>query len=388
MKHRTGGKRRWIRVALWGLLVMVLLTSTAATVGYLHIFYGWTPRHLLPGRRLRLSFDGDSRDLSRTQIVPTLDTPIEQGKNAIWSAAFTAAWKRIEEDIVGGPVELEPASMSAHRLNSAADPADFLPEACYAKAGWVEEGVLAVIARETATRFPGRQAPRFSDIAADSLVAYAFLEAGVRFSMPYFSSRRPVIFTDCEGHETRIQTFGVRSEDAYAYQRLRAQPRVIFRRGIEKMQMFAIDLCRNSAPNQVVVALVERKDTLAETLAQIPASADSQDVPPDRHGLGINDELLVPDIFFKVRHDFSDLLGASITNPSALGQRIDVATQEIVFRLDRSGAEVSAEAKTYMLPVPSLYHIEGPFLVYMKKRGAETPFFVMWVDNAELLQQW
>ncbi len=29
--------------------------------------------------------------------------------------------------------------------------------------------------------------------------------------------------------------------------------------------------------------------------------------------------------------------------------------------------------------------MESPFLVYMQKRDAEQPFFVMWVDNAELL---
>jgi len=28
---------------------------------------------------------------------------------------------------------------------------------------------------------------------------------------------------------------------------------------------------------------------------------------------------------------------------------------------------------------------DKPFLIVMKKRGAERPFFVMWVANAELL---
>jgi hypothetical protein len=28
---------------------------------------------------------------------------------------------------------------------------------------------------------------------------------------------------------------------------------------------------------------------------------------------------------------------------------------------------------------------DRPFLIVVKKRGAEHPFFVMWVDNAELL---
>jgi hypothetical protein len=40
-----------------------------------------------------------------------------------------------------------------------------------------------------------------------------------------------------------------------------------------------------------------------------------------------------------------------------------------------------------MLPIPMYYLFDKPFLVYMKKRGAEHPFFVMWVDNAELLDK-
>jgi hypothetical protein len=43
------------------------------------------------------------------------------------------------------------------------------------------------------------------------------------------------------------------------------------------------------------------------------------------------------------------------------------------------------------LTIPPLPPVEGitppvrPFLIYLKKRGAGHPFFVMWVDNAELL---
>ena len=39
------------------------------------------------------------------------------------------------------------------------------------------------------------------------------------------------------------------------------------------------------------------------------------------------------------------------------------------------------------MPIPAYYFFNKPFLVYMKKRGAKHPFFVMWVDNAELLEK-
>lgn len=33
------------------------------------------------------------------------------------------------------------------------------------------------------------------------------------------------------------------------------------------------------------------------------------------------------------------------------------------------------------------YVCDRPFLIVVKKRGAKQPFFVMWVDNAELLSK-
>jgi hypothetical protein len=38
--------------------------------------------------------------------------------------------------------------------------------------------------------------------------------------------------------------------------------------------------------------------------------------------------------------------------------------------------------------VRSFFVLNRPFLIYVQKRGAERPFFVMWVENVELLQHW
>ena len=104
--------------------------------------------------------------------------------------------------------------------------------------------------------------------------------------------------------------------------------------------------------------------------------------------IGPNDILLVPDLFWRISHQFSDLQGRSFLNAKMKGQKLDVAQQDILFRLDRSGAELKSEAKAYALPVPTLFILDRPFLIYMKKRDGPTPYFAMWVDNSELLTPW
>ena len=51
----------------------------------------------------------------------------------------------------------------------------------------------------------------------------------------------------------------------------------------------------------------------------------------------------------------------------------------------RSGAVLEGEANFGIAALPRESIFDRPFIIYMQKRGAEHPFFVMWVDNAELL---
>ena len=52
------------------------------------------------------AFNSDSDRLERTAFVPTLDTPIPDGKSAVWCASFQLAWDKLKEDVIKGPVEI------------------------------------------------------------------------------------------------------------------------------------------------------------------------------------------------------------------------------------------------------------------------------------------
>src|SRR5947207_596244 len=65
------------------------------------------------------SFDGSSERLAQTIVVPTLDTPLLEGKSALWCSSFQLAWNRLKTDIAQGPIQLRNAEPVAGRLNRA-----------------------------------------------------------------------------------------------------------------------------------------------------------------------------------------------------------------------------------------------------------------------------
>jgi hypothetical protein len=97
--------------------------------------------------------------------------------------------------------------------------------------------------------------------------------------------------------------------------------------------------------------------------------------------------MLIPNILCSIVEDFDALTKRPLKLvPGSAKLQLDVARQGIEFKLNRGGAELGSEAKVFMAPVPTHYHFDRPFLVAMRTRGAVNPFFLMWVDNAEVLK--
>ena len=100
---------------------------------------------------------------------------------------------------------------------------------------------------------------------------------------------------------------------------------------------------------------------------------------------GEMDFLYIPEMFWKITHHFNELEGKMLSNANLNGLPILNAMQIINFRLDRRGVVLKSESWLTAAALPRAFILNKPFLIYLKKRDAVQPFFVMWVDNAELL---
>jgi hypothetical protein len=337
--------------------------------------------------------------LPETIVAPSFGCRIPPGKNVVWCSTFQMAWDRLKTDVLKEPIVLRGNPELAKQLNSAPFPQEaILPESFYAVAGWGKDGIVEKIRGDMKRKFPDH-VPDLSDAAGSAIVAYAYLQTSVPFTIPYFERRKPLSFRDAAGKPHLVRAFGIRTEEDYAYDQLRAQIGVLhaapmvkreegFQEGYgEAVGEFIVDPDRNSRPYQILLAKVKARETLAATWAEVEASIlrSAQGDPP---GIGCNDIFLAPNIQLATTRHFKELEGRSMLNPGARGLPIQTALQSIRFVLNRSGAELGSEAKMLVLPIPRYFVIDGPFLVVLRKRGGREPFFTLWVANPEVLELW
>jgi len=340
--------------------------------------------------RTAATFSGDSQKLKQTVIVPTLDSPCPPGKNVIWCSSFQLAWNELRDNVIGAPLQVIGAEEIATRLNAAKQSAlDLEPRAFYATGGWIRDGVVEKIRKDMAAKFPSHVLPEFGGFDG-GILAYSYLAARVPFKYPFRQVDKGVTFTDSQGIQTRVAGFGLWRAYLRRYKNIREQVEVLyveFRDRSFEVRECVIDLCRHSQPYQVVVAMVEPENSLAEMLEHVRMRIADFEKKPERAGdrrYGANDELRVPEMFWRIDRRFKELTGKTVANAGPPMPIVE-ALQTIEFRLDRYGAVVESDSKLTVLAAPRHFEFNRPFLVYVQKRGAEQPFFVMWVDNAELL---
>jgi hypothetical protein len=115
---------------------------------------------------------------------------------------------------------------------------------------------------------------------------------------------------------------------------------------------FAIDPCRTSNPVQMVLARVPPRNSLADTVAMVEEKIRASPADPHYRQILPNDELLIPNVAFRVLHHFRELEGGDkpFLNAAMEGRWIAEALQSVRFRLDRSGAMLQSESR---MAVPS-----------------------------------
>ncbi len=345
----------------------------------------------------------DSHHLRQTVVVATLDCPVPEHKNALWCSTFQMAWDKFRTDLIHEPIQIREAGELAGRLNRGAFPADSIEErSYYVNAGFVRDGVLQQIQKDMARRFPSEPALTFDRRyqMPKAAVAYAYLNVGVDFPYPYYTHATAFEFRDSGGVRTPVSAFCaqtiVRASD---YEHVRDQVEVLYYEGDHTStttEHFAIDLSKQTQPYQVVLARMPRCNTLGEGARALQENAKKFRDDPDYdilRKLRPIDTLIVPDVLFKLTHHFEELLGKSLSNERWQDHFLFEALQKIDFALSRTGVTLRSEAimgsasGRRVLNEPRHLHFDRPFLICVRKREAgATPFFLMWVDNAELMQ--
>lgn len=390
-----GRARPWrFTLVLLGLVLVLVIANIAARMR--------PPRPNRPARSqarvvekappeapAKLSFTGSSDKLTNTVVLPTLETTIPAGKSAIWCATLAMAWQEMEKTIYKQRIDFEDGKLG-RELSDTPLPA-LAPAAYYVAAGYFEDGIMDRIRRGMAAKFPVATVPNIDPPPGPrASVAFAYLEASVLFKHQFRHNPEALSFVDSEGRRTPVHAFGIREKDKNrGVDSYRAQVEILFRQG----STFGLDMSKQTETYQVVVARLDRKESLKTMLAEMHKRTIEARLKKARNVLGDESVLLVPAMNWRVEHEFTELRDKHVLNPGFEKDFVYRALQMIQFRLNRKGAEVKSYAHSEWMTNghdagPNANFIcDGPFLIYLRTRADGRPFFAMWVDNAEVLQR-
>jgi len=332
-----------------------------------------------------------SDQLKQTIITAHMEEKIESGNNLIYCSTFQIAWNMLQDSIVREEIKLSGNPLIAKMLNKQRSTARDLSEDCYvAMVGELTEEFLRRINDALKEKF-GDQAP---DEVKEPILpripqifSYAYLYKDLQFPLEFESLENPVHFHS-QDTVTDVKAFGI-EKLSDANKELGKQVQVIeYEREpgyASAPKSFIIGLESKSENDQIILACVEPEANLLETIEMV--SKKVEQAPPA--SLKPDETLQIPKLDFNVDHSFSELTSRNFLNEGWKGWFISKATQWIRFKLNEKGAVLKSEARIVMLkgPISRRFVFDKPFLIYLKQKDAEHPYFAMWVDNAELLMK-
>ena len=342
-------------------------------------------RHIIDPKTLDRDPDQvESSQLKGTIVTAHMEEPIRSDKNLLYCSTFQIVWNALEDEFIKEKIRLEGDPPTVQALNKRLSTKDDLSEKCYvAVAGKLTEELLQKINKSLKDKF-GDQAPpevrETINAVLPQIFAYAYLFKNLQFPVPFELCPDSLWFQTDSLERQRVVAFGFNFQtDAKKQQEMKEQIRVL---SVDKDDHVIIQLITKSENDELILAMVEPKKTLFETIEAVEKACNKGRANPPQQRVG---GLGIPIIDFNVKHSYPEVCGKRFLNEKWKEWWINKATQWIRFRLNERGAYLKSEARLVVIGAPWSVVFNRPFLIYLKQKGARYPYFAMWVGNTELM---
>jgi hypothetical protein len=291
-----------------------------------------------------------------TQFVPTLEEKVQKGKNVIYAVSFLLAWDELRNQI-GTPIVTSVPQLKL--VNQSGSYKGVLEGNEYKKDVKVDGGninILTFFSKSLSYAFP-----------MDTVTSgFTFKGKAVRaFGMIYYD----------EDIASEIKILYYKNDDEFILkiQTKEKDQDLILAKGFEKGERLDVLL------DKIQHAIETGQKEMLESTQQL------------KYSLLDEDDLIIPVLRFNLSTHYSDM-ESTVIRVKDLSYRIDKASQRTAFLLDEHGAKVESEAELSVeatdsgaVVIPKQLFFNKPFVVLLKKQTAKYPYFMMKVDNTELM---
>ncbi|MDD5022114.1 MAG: hypothetical protein PHR82_08330, partial [Endomicrobiaceae bacterium] len=314
-------------------------------------------------------------ELKQTEVTSYLQKKITNGKNLIYCSTFQLAWNVLWDGLIKEPIKLSGTPKIQNMLNERlTNKEDISDNAYIAMVGFDADGIVEKIDDALLKKFNNKKGCGIKLSNPSDFLAYSYLFKNLEFKNK-FEELNDTYFNG----KTKVKTFGIKT-----FSDASRQVKIL---DYTDDNNFILKLESKSENDEIILAKIEPKETLLSTVDYVLQQIKNK----KPMGLGTQDILQIPKFDFDILKEYSELTNRDFLNKNFREYFIAKAFQGIKFKLDEKG--VVLESYAGIIGVKSV-HINNdikrlifdkPFLFCLKEKNAKYPYFVMWVDNAELM---
>lgn len=298
--------------------------------------------------------------------------------NYIWAGAMNLAWNELNDNILHGKLKLNTSDKIALQMveklnNPVFTKHDLDEKSYYIKSGYGQKTV-SVINKETRKKFPNKS---FEDLnlqlAETDIISYAYFLKETEYK---------TIF------DKGISTFnGVKVQGFFAANK--AQRENVKVLNYESDDKFSIALELKNNTDQLILAKGYPKNMLMDLLIEINGFGKKE-----LSAIKTNDIFSAPSISLSHFREYNELIYKNLLNKGFESYQIQKMFENIKFDMDEKGARVENEAVIVLAKSiqfddekPRKFILDKPYWVIMKRKDSQNPYFILGINNTNLMSE-
>lgn len=329
----------------------------------------------------------------QTTICPYLEAKLDPINNTLYCASFQMAWSKMRNQVIKEDIRLADNPLTAHQLNRQLLGNDDVSNGSYvAEAGVLSKELIERINRELREKFgeQGGESFKVPQNAAGErpIIAYAYLQKNLEFRREFEKLTAPLLFQG-SGSPAPVAAFGIEkfTYSNHLHEKLQNQVAIYDYRDDND---FILSLTSKSDDDEIILAKIKPGKNLLDTYQTVAKRINTG----KRTEIWENESLKIPKIDFDLSYSFPELEGKRLLNNGWEGWLIAKALQDTRFKLDEKGAVLKSRAFFMAMkgeaPAPGdakprMFIFDKPFLIYLKQKIGKYPYFVLWINNPELM---
>lgn len=306
---------------------------------------------------------------NKVTFNPTYQGTIDENtKNNLWIGTFDLVWKEFEE-ILGRKIEFEENVEMANQLNESKFSKEMLSKEDYQIEVKEEKdggyNIIATLNKDLNFLVP------FDNLSDSYNKSFGKGEENVKWfginnaGADELRENVEVLFYNKPSNLQWFDTYGKNKQDNSKYD-----------------NTFAVKL-KTKEGDEIIVYRTDDKKTFDEYYEDVKTKTNKY---TGKRKLQKYEEVIIPFVEVDSTVSYDELKGKTIKNTN--GMYISVAVQNVKFNLNEKGCNLSSEAQTistYLAEGDRIFMFDDTFIIFMKEKDSNNPYFALKVDNDDIL---